>query len=311
MKLSGNQIINLASFARLPNLKILDLSNNKIQAVNDSFAGSTNLIELDLSLNSINSIDPNWFPTTTTSIFKLSQIDLSQNTLSAVPNLKSLTALTSLDLSQQKNNALTNLTANAFERMAISPMSVDLSGNDKLTNFDNKSFCTQYIGDYTLREITLSSSAITFDKCFIKSIRSKMNTLLLNPETPNQLVISDSGVTTDLAKAKFCTCEFIQFAMMYGFKVSGLCDYFNVSQNCKDSTAGLKDTCPDEFSCTCGNVPTTPTPTTTTTTTTTTTAGNTPVASSTTKSKNSASSPICFNLLLLVFSTICLTVTFF
>lgn len=292
LTLTGNTLTSLPSFSNFTNLKELDLSGNQIVSVTNAFASSTNLVKLNLKNNKINSIDANWFPTRV----KLAEIDLSGNQLTAVPSLKGLPWLSSLNLAGQANT-FTSLAAYAFERMASIPMTVDLSGNN-IDQIDKNAFCTKNIGDYTLHELKLSSNVKNFDQCFIKSIRSKMNTLLLDSNSPNMLRIMP--ITDKDTAHSFCTCPFIGFAKIYGFTVGGVCtDNYNFTQSCS-STAIVEDTCASDYECKCGDATqTTAVPTTTPAVT---SANTTPSAS--TKKANAASSTMASSsiVVLLMFS---------
>jgi Leucine-rich repeat (LRR) protein len=94
-------------FGDLTTLTTLDLSNNSLTQLPDTFKNLTALTTLDLSNNSLTQL-PDAFENLTA----LTTLDLSNNPLTQLPGaFENLTALTTLDLS---NNSLTQLRGKFF-----------------------------------------------------------------------------------------------------------------------------------------------------------------------------------------------------
>lgn len=250
LSIKSNQITNLASFSTLGSLSILALSFNQIKSISSAFSGLNNLKYLYLDSNQIESIDQNWF---TIPMTQLLSVDLSNNRLSSIPNLKLLNFMQTLNMANQ-NGALKTIGAYSFERQAYQFMTVALDKNDNIS-FDQNAFCTASTNDYSLKGLILSySSAVNFNKCFFKSIKANVN-YFLGANTANVFEIRDFSGVSNLGQV--CNCNFLKFANAYGFSVSGACDSFIAGQNQTCTGIGVDD-CPGLFNC--GIVPTTTAP---------------------------------------------------
>ncbi|XP_061485016.1 tsukushi isoform X2 [Rhineura floridana] len=105
----------------------LDLSSNNLESINESMLtgpGYTTLVSLDMSYNKISKI----FPTTFSRLRYLESLDLSHNSLVALPDeCFSRSPLGDVDLS---NNFILEITTNIFATKGQGkPINVDLSNN--------------------------------------------------------------------------------------------------------------------------------------------------------------------------------------
>lgn len=293
LSIKSNQITNLASsFSTLGSLTILALSFNQIKSIGSVFSGLNNLKQLYLDSNQIESIDQNWF---TIPMTQLLSIDLSNNRLSSIPNLKLLNFMQTLNMANQ-NGALKTIAAYSFERQAYQFMTVALDKNDNIS-FDQNAFCTSSTNDYSLKGLILSySSAANFNKCFFKSIKANVN-YFLGSNTANVFEIRDFSGVANLGQV--CNCNFLKFANAYGFSVSGACDSFIATQNQTCTGIGVDD-CPGLFNC--GILPTTTVPALSSTTLT---------SSNQNATKNSSSNIIYNSILNIILSTFTFVLVFF
>ncbi|XP_072096318.1 volume-regulated anion channel subunit LRRC8D-like [Mobula birostris] len=105
LNLQGNelrQVDELGAFRQLPRLSSLNLSNNKITSLPDSFLFIGNLEQFNASDNQIETLPNSLF-----AIQKLHHLYLSNNRLMAIPtSIKNLKYLTFLDLSSNKLETL-------------------------------------------------------------------------------------------------------------------------------------------------------------------------------------------------------------
>ncbi len=181
LDLSNNQLSTLPdSFSNLSNLTWLDLSNNRLSTLPESITNLFNLTTLDLSNNRLSTL-PNSF----SNLSKLTWLYLSNNHLSTLPNsFSNLSKLIRLYLSNNRLSTLPNSFSNLFDLTRV-----NLSNNQLSTlpnSFSNLS---------NLTWLNLSNNQLSTLPDFITTL-SNLTRLFLcdNPlETP-PIEITEKGI---------------------------------------------------------------------------------------------------------------------
>lgn len=162
LDLSGNKFPNLDAVApslqRLSSLQYLDLSDNRITAINSSNAmGSLpTLFDLNLAHNLVDHISPYAF----NGLLQLLSLNLSANSLRTVPpnSLTGLVSLRTLDLSHNSIGRIENRTNSFFEDL-LSLETLNLRGN-RISFLTSKSLPSSQWIPYKLKHIDLSRNQI-------------------------------------------------------------------------------------------------------------------------------------------------------
>ncbi|ODV64081.1 leucine-rich repeat domain-containing protein [Ascoidea rubescens DSM 1968] len=190
--MSRNRITKINNLSNLTDLKVLNLSQNRISKINKNLSNLINLTDLNLSRNLINNIE------NLDHLYNLIHLNLSYNDITEIKNLNNLTNLTYLDLKENKIelinnlNGLTNLTHldlknNIIERIyhisdLINLKYLDL-GDNKIKSIENLDSLNN------LTYLNLSENIIT---CIDNIGRLKLSNLkTLNLSWNNLTVIAE------------------------------------------------------------------------------------------------------------------------
>ena len=131
LDLSGNKISKVladGSFKNLPNLRKLDLSDNRIAKIElNAFDGAYNLHELDLKKNELTHVEDGVFE----SLKNLTSLELRENYFKCVKNT-TFTGLRKLSYLSLADNTIKTIEINAFENLPL--YTLNLLGNHLICN---------------------------------------------------------------------------------------------------------------------------------------------------------------------------------
>ena len=196
LDLSGNKISKIladGSFQNLPNLRTLDLSNNRIGKIETgSFDGATNLHSLDLKQNELSHIEKGVFDP----LKNLTFLELRENYFKCVKNstFSGLRKLTHLSLAE---NMIKTIEINTFEDLPL--YTLNLLGNHLI--------CNCYMGWFNTWLNNKNGLVHGNPRC---QQPSNLKDLPIADLNNNDLSCSDdeqNGCTQDSTCPEFCTCD--------------------------------------------------------------------------------------------------------
>lgn len=237
--LSSNKLNCVPVFDRFPKLRVLDLSNNSIETLdNNVFRNLIALNVLNLNHNKIKYICSDCFTKS------LLYLRLEDNHLKRIPSIQSISSLILLDLKNQ-NGHLKKLDNFQFDRKnSLLNLKIHLEKND-LSEFAPKSFCSKF--DSFLDNFTMSH--LTFVNMF-KENKCLFNQLNYESVEVVRLFIDDGHLIDAKHLDAICTCDFVNLIKLSNVLINGIkCSNFV----CKNNRSIFFDQCESEKIFTCQN----------------------------------------------------------
>lgn len=216
LDLSNNELTVLykGSFKNMPMLEVLRLENNKIFSINRYvFKSFKKLKILSLENNQLKSFEANVF----SSLFKLEKLNLAKNILTEIPDIRNLTELLVLDVSDQNVRGLI-IQDYAFDREnADSRLSVSLVQSNS-TGFiiGKKPFCSKrnQMSPIDVIEVT-ASSFLRNEQCFLAQI--EFGLLEVYSKNGNDFL-------PDERKSSVCNCHMANYLAEHKVRFGSTCN---------------------------------------------------------------------------------------
>lgn len=168
--LASNSIEHVEAFPPYNSLTDLDLSFNRIKIITPAtFGNLKNLRNLILSRNQLKTVEDSSF----LSLNSLFFLNLASNYLNRIPNIKNLTNLAMLDISNQ-NEQLKSINSYAFERVEnrYASFYLNLDGNS-IDSFGNRSFCSNYQNSIRFGNLEITAHSLTnLHRCMLTQFKS-------------------------------------------------------------------------------------------------------------------------------------------
>ncbi|RNA29076.1 slit -like protein [Brachionus plicatilis] len=219
--LSSNQLSCVPVFDRYPNLRILDLSNNSIETLdNNVFRNLISLNILNLNHNKIKYICSDCFTKS------LLYLRLEDNYLKRIPSIEPVSSLILLDLRNQ-NGHLEKLSNFQFDRRdSLLHLKIHLEQND-LSEFAPRSFCSRfgsYLDNFTLSHRTFVNM-FKVNRCLFGQLNYKSSYTV-------RLFVDNGHLIESKHLDGICTCDFVNFIKLSNVLISGIkCGEFECQSN--------------------------------------------------------------------------------
>lgn len=158
-----------AVLAKMPDLKVLNISSNNVGSINDIFTSNTKLVELNINSMGLESISNEIF----TTLVSLDTLNMNRNALTSLPD-NVFEKTTALKILHANNNKITILKSSMFEKLTNLEY-LDLSNNEidkiegtffeKLTKLKVLKFSSNKCVNADFTDVT-NTTLTKFQNCF-------------------------------------------------------------------------------------------------------------------------------------------------